>query len=376
MAAAGGDAAGKQLEELEVGDRVRIQGGRNFDKFHGGMEGTIVENSAENKNMSVQFDEVATSGPEPISVAYRHLEHAPNKGSYRAGNAPAAASKPASSEGPKEPQGPLLEEHGAYKTRQLVQLHGLQSAAAQELNGKCGRLRKFDPTAERWEVDVRALGTKRLKEDNLQVPPKPELPPGLSAAELKDRGNKAFVGQEHEVAIACYSAALKVLEEAQEAQASEGAEAQASEEVPAEASDPKYVAVLYSNRAQVYITLCREIHGEDNIIGKEARMCAMRANMDAAKAIELDPTFGKAYYRRGCAVLGMAPSASRAKEAIYCLEVALSGRASGGADGIVLPNAMRHEVTNLLDYAKRRLDACTEAAVPDVEQCRENCRQS
>jgi len=58
------------------------------------------------------------------------------------------------------------------------------------------------------------------------------------------------------------------------------------------------------------------------------------------------------------------------------LETALTGRASGGKDGIVLPNAMRHEVTNLLDYAKRRLDSCVEAAVPDVENCRENCRQS
>merc|ERR1711879_718005 len=102
---------------------------------------------------------------------------------------------------------------------------------------------------------------------------------------------------------------------------------------------------------------------------------AMKANLDSASAIDRDPTNGKAFYRRGCAMLGMAPSASRAKEAIYCLEVALSGRASGGKDGIVLPNAMRHEVTNLLDYAKRRLDACVEAAVPDVEQCRENCRQ-
>merc|ERR1711933_95908 len=109
-------------------------------------------------------------------------------------------------------------------------------------------------------------------------------------------------------------------------------------------------------------------------IAKETRAFAMKANMDSAAAIDLDSTNGKAYYRRGCAVLGMAPSASRAKEAIYFLEIALTGRASGGKDGVVLPNAMRHEVTNLLDYAKRRLDGCIEAAVPDVEQCRENCR--
>merc|ERR1712217_907734 len=123
------------------------------------------------------------------------------------------------------------------------------------------------------------------------------------------------------------------------------------------------------------ITLCREVHGEDHVVSKEARSYAMKANVDSARAIELDPTFGKAYYRRGCAVLGMAPSASRAKEAIHWLEIALSGRASGGKDGIILPNVMRNEVTNLLEYAKRRLDSCVEAAVPDVEQCRENCRQ-
>merc|ERR1719215_1318379 len=121
--------------------------------------------------------------------------------------------------------------------------------------------------------------------------------------------------------------------------------------------------------------LCREVHGEERHLSKEARSYAMRANMDAARAIELDPTNGKALYRRGCAVLGMAPSASRAKEAIAYLELALTGRASGGKDGIVLPNQTRAEVTNLLEYAKRRLDQCVEAAVPDVEQCRENCSQ-
>ncbi|CAJ1419428.1 unnamed protein product [Effrenium voratum] len=211
-------------------------------------------------------------------------------------------------------------------------------------------------------VDMRGEGgRKRLKEDNLSMPQKPQVPPGLSVAELKERGNNSFKASELEEAIAFYSAALDLLEE--------------GESRPPEAEDPKYLAVLLNNRAQCFIMLCRETHGEDAAIGREARTYAMRANMDTAKAIEVDPTSGKAYYRRGCAVLGMAPSASRAKEAIACLETALTGRASGGKDGVVLPNAMRQEVSNLLDYAKRRLDACTEAAVPDVEQCRENCRQ-
>jgi len=352
---------GTPLEELQNGDRVRVQGGKNFEKFHGGMEGTIVQNNPDSRNILVQFDEAGTSGAEPITVAYRHLEHAQNKGGYRAGSVPAAPSQP-SSQAPKEPQGPLLDEHGPFRTRQLVQLSGLQSVAAQELNGKRARLRKYDQTAERWEVDVRqGLGIKRLKEENLMAPEKPQVPEGLPVAELKERGNKAFQGQAYEEAVAYYSAALDLLED--------------GEPKPPEAEDPKYSAVLFSNRAQVYITLCRETHGEEKAISKEARGYAMKANMDSARAIELDPTFGKAYYRRGCAVLGMAPSASRAKEAIFCLEMALSGRASGGKDGIVLPNAMRHEVSSLLDYAKRRLDACVEAAVPDVEQCRENCRQ-
>lgn len=357
---------GTPLEELQKGDRVRVQGGKNFEKFHGGMEGTIVENQPDSRNLIVQFDEVGTSGPEPMTVAYRHLEHAAGRGGYRAGSVPTAPSAPSqpSTQAPKEPQGPLLDEHGDFRTRQLVQLSGLQSAAAQELNGKFGRLRKFDQNSERWEVDVRSgLGIKRLKEENLGPPSKPQVPEGLSVAELKERGNKAFQGQEFELAVVCYSAALDLLEEEE------------AEPKPAEAEDPKYSAVLLSNRAQVYITLCREIHGEDKAISKEVRSYAMRANMDSARAIELDPTFGKAYYRRGCAVLGMAPSASRAKEAIFCLETALSGRASGGKDGMVLPNAMRHEVSDLLEYAKRRLDAFVEAAVPDVEQCRENCRQ-
>eukprot|EP00930_Biecheleria_cincta_P056160 TRINITY_DN42329_c0_g1_i1.p1 TRINITY_DN42329_c0_g1~~TRINITY_DN42329_c0_g1_i1.p1 ORF type:complete len:353 (+),score=88.70 TRINITY_DN42329_c0_g1_i1:86-1144(+) len=349
-----------QLDGLAVGERVRVQGGKNFEKFHGGMEGTIVANDAENKTMIIQFDDVQTSGPDPISVAYRHLEHAPIRGSYRAGHAPST-----SSQKPAEPQGPLLKEHGDFKSKQLVQLQGLQSAP--ELNGKLGRLQKFDPVAERWEVDVRGgSGQKRLKEANLAVPPKPEVPSGLSVAELKELGNAAFKVSELENAVAFYTAALDILEDE---------ESRAKQDLPPEIADPKYAAVLLNNRAQCYIMLCREIHGEDAAIGQEARKYAMRANMDAARAIELDGTSGKAYYRRGCAVLGMAPSASRAKEAIACLETALEGRASGGKDGVILPNAMRNEVSNLLDYAKRRLDSCVEAAVPDVEQCRENCRQ-
>mmetsp|Transcript_94270 Transcript_94270/g.219009 ORF Transcript_94270/g.219009 Transcript_94270/m.219009 type:complete len:354 (+) Transcript_94270:214-1275(+) len=350
----------KPLEELCCGDRVRVLGGKNFEKFHGGMEGTITENCPDSRNMVVQFDDACTSGPEPIRVAYRHLEFAPNKGGYCAGHGTVPLGQPEAKGGDKETQGALLDEHGDFRARQLVQLSGLQGAA--ELNGKLGRLRKFDVNAERWEVDVRGgAGVKRLKEANLVPPPRPEVPVGLSVAELKEKGNECFKAAELEQAVAYYGAALDLLEE--------------GELRPPEAEDPKYVSVLYGNRAQCYITLCREVHGEEKLIGKEARGYAMKANMDSARAIELDPTNGKAYYRRGCAVLGMAPSASRAKEAIHCLEVALSGRASGGKDGIVLPNAMRHEVTSLLDYAKRRLDACVEAAVPDVEQCRENCRQ-
>jgi len=346
----------EQLEGLKDGDRVRVLGGRNYEKFHGGMEGTIITNTPDSKNMLVQFDDVGTAGPEPLTVAYRHLEHAPAKGGYRAGAAPPPAQPSAA--GPKEPAGPLVDEHGDFKTRQLVKLHSLQGA--QELNGKVGRLRKFDVNGGRWEVDVRDGGIKRLKEDNLAVPPKPEVPKGLGAEEYKNLGNEHFKKLELEEAVACYSASIEILEDAEEA---------------GKLEDPKFASVVFGNRAQCYINLCREVHGEERAIGKEARIYAMKANMDSAKAIELDLTNGKAYYRRGCAVLGMAPSASRSKEAIFYLETALAGRASGGKDGVVLPNSMRHEVTNLLDYSKRRLDACVEAAVPDVEQCRENCKQ-
>jgi len=358
------------LEELKDGDRVRVQGGRNFEKFHGGMEGTIITNNVENKNMNIQWDDVATAGPEPMSVAYRNLEYAPNRGGYRAGHAASAAataSQPGA-KAPEAPKGPLVDTNGDYSTRQLVQLHSLQGAA--ELNGKLGRLRKFDVNAGRWEVDVREQGIKRLKEDCLGKPPKPEVPEGLGVEELKSRGNDCFKKVELEEAIAFYSAAIDLIEDDE-----------ADQKPPAECLEPKYVSVLHGNRAQVYISLCREVHGEDRCVSKEARMFAMRANMDSAKSMELDETNGKAYYRRGCAVLGMAPSASRAKEAIWNLEIALSGRASGGQEtdllegvSVVLPNAMRHEVANLLEYAKRRLDACTEAAVPDVEAF-QNCKQ-
>jgi hypothetical protein len=351
------------LEELKVGDRARVQGGRNYEKFHGGMEGTVVENDPENKTMRVQFDDVGTAGTEPLSVAYRNLDPAPERGGYRAGNTSSSTGSQPSSAAPSEPKGPLLDEHGDYRTRQLVQLHDLKGA--QELNGICGRLRKFDVNGERWEVDVRGHGIKRLKEENLNnKPPKPEVPPGLSVEEYKSRGNDAFKKQTLEEAIAYYSACIDLLEDLN-----------GKPDAPPEAQDDKYKSVVIGNRAQCYINLCREVNGEDRVISQEARMFAMKANMDSGTAIDLDDKNGKAYYRRGCAMLGMAPSASRSKEAIWFLEQALEGRASGGKDGMVLPNAMRHEVTNLLDYAKRRFDACTETAMPDVEACRENCRQ-
>mmetsp|Transcript_4586 Transcript_4586/g.11099 ORF Transcript_4586/g.11099 Transcript_4586/m.11099 type:complete len:354 (+) Transcript_4586:41-1102(+) len=348
------------LDTLQAGDRVRIQGGKNFEKFHGGMEGTILDNWPENANMRIQFDDVATSGTEPTTVAYRHLEAAPEKGGYRAGNAASSAQPAQGSAQAKVPEGPLLDEHGEFKTRQLVELHSLQGAA--DLNGKIGRLRKFDPNAGRWDVDVRDAGAKRLKEENLRKPTPLVVQAGLTVEELKNRGNEHFKVKEWESAAAYYSAAIDLLEE--------------GSPKPAEGDDPKYVAVVYGNRSQCYINLCREVQGDEtSSIAKEARSYAMKANIDSARAVELDPTNGKAYYRRGCAVLGMAPSASRSKEAIYYLDTALSGRASGGKDGIILPNAMRQEVSNLLDYAKRRFDAFTEMAVPDIEQCRENCRQ-
>eukprot|EP00929_Paragymnodinium_shiwhaense_P043141 TRINITY_DN22229_c0_g1_i1.p1 TRINITY_DN22229_c0_g1~~TRINITY_DN22229_c0_g1_i1.p1 ORF type:complete len:400 (-),score=66.91 TRINITY_DN22229_c0_g1_i1:188-1228(-) len=345
------------------------------------MEGTIIENRPDSRNILVQFDDTNTAGADPMTVAYRNLEHCLERGGYRSGSAPASSSAPAAAQAPKEPTGPLVEEHGSYMTRQLVEIHSLKSAA--ELNGKFGRLRKFDVNAERWEVDVRSsenLGIKRLKEDNLRIPSAPEVQPGLDIEGYKAKGNDAFKVLAYEDAIANYGAAIKLVE-IEEPSSSEDEAVDADKkkpdplENPPPTQDRKYASVLYGNRAQCYINLCREVHGEDRNISKEARSFAMKANMDSAKSCALDACNGKALYRRGCSVLGMAPSASRAKEAVYYLEKALEGRASGGKDGIVLPNAMRHEVSNLLDYAKRRFDDCTEMAMPDVEQCRENCRQ-
>lgn len=62
------------LATMQEGHRVRVVAGRNFDKFRGGMVGTIQRNNSEGRNMLVQFDDVAVSGPEPVQVAYRNLE--------------------------------------------------------------------------------------------------------------------------------------------------------------------------------------------------------------------------------------------------------------------------------------------------------------
>lgn len=350
----------KPLEQLVPGDRVRVQGGRNFEKFHGGMEGDIIANNVEDKNIVVAFYDHANSAEDKqMKVAYRNLEHAPTRGGYRGATNSAAPSGQANAQKPPEPTGPQLEEHGEFRMNMVVRISGLQSA--QELNGRCGRLKKYDQDAGRWAVDVRDATIKRLKEENISPLDKVVVDSAWSVEEIKTKGNESFKIRALEDAIVYYSAAIEKCED--------------DSSLP-EAQDNKYVSVLYGNRSQCFINLAREAQGEDKAVRKETRMYSMRANMDAGMSIELDDKNGKAYYRRGCAMLGMAPSASRAKEAIEHIEIALTGRASGSQDtGIVLPNAMRLECQNLLDYAKRRLDSCVEAAIPDVEVCREQCKQ-
>merc|ERR1719171_255960 len=68
--------AAAELAKLGEGDRVKVMGGRNFDKFHGGMVGTIVTNNVDSRNILIKFDNTKVSGPEPLQVAYRHLEPA------------------------------------------------------------------------------------------------------------------------------------------------------------------------------------------------------------------------------------------------------------------------------------------------------------
>ena len=168
-------------------------GGRNYDKFHGGMEGEILVNSTENQNMSIRFDDQAP-GSEPISVAYRHLEYAPKRGGYRnlgagqnSGSGYPSANKPKDD---YQPIGPLVDEHEGRKTGQLVQICGLK--AAPELNGRLGRLKKYDEGAGRWECEVRNFGLKRPKPENIMDPEKPVVPTGLSIEELKAKGNEHF----------------------------------------------------------------------------------------------------------------------------------------------------------------------------------------
>lgn len=65
-----------QLSKMSTGDRVRVIADRSFDKFKGGMVGSITKNNAEDRNMLIQFDNTAYSGPDPVQVAYKHLEMA------------------------------------------------------------------------------------------------------------------------------------------------------------------------------------------------------------------------------------------------------------------------------------------------------------
>lgn len=66
--------ASSGLAEVASDSRVRVIAGRQFAKFRGGMEGRVVKNNLDCRNMLVQFDDVSFAGTDPLQVAYKHLE--------------------------------------------------------------------------------------------------------------------------------------------------------------------------------------------------------------------------------------------------------------------------------------------------------------
>lgn len=165
--------------------------------------------------------------------------------------------------------------------------------------------------------------------------------------EIKKLGNDAYMAKEFKRAVGLYSKAIKKLEAAH------------SDE-PVEIELRKALAVLYTNRAMANLSLCKEtLDGktfDPNNIPKEVRPLAMKANADASTACELDPQNGKAYFRKGQAVLWLSALPQRAKEAIAAFEQALR---------LTLTPSIKQEAEQWLEYAKKRLDATTD--MPDID---------
>lgn len=168
---------------------------------------------------------------------------------------------------------------------------------------------------------------------------------------MKEEGTSLYMADDFKGAISKYEEAIKALE------------AEKSDE-PEDVADRKLLAVLCTNRAMAALQIIKRAQegrkcDPGMTLPAELRKLAMRANVDASKAVDLDEGNAKAWLRKGQALLWMSAMQQRAKESMKCLERA--------RDCPGLPKTMKPEVEKWLKYAKMMFNDQT--AMP------ENCPQ-
>ncbi len=166
--------------------------------------------------------------------------------------------------------------------------------------------------------------------------------------DLKKQGTDLYLADDFHGAMQKYLLAAKALE------AAHGDE-------PEEKSTRQALAVLYTNRAMAALQLIKREQqtktGQPVLpLPQELRKLAMRANVDASNATELDETNAKAYLRKGQALLWMSAMPQRAKEAMYALEK---------AQKIGLPASMKKELDMWLQLSRSAFNEQT----PMPENC-------
>lgn len=166
---------------------------------------------------------------------------------------------------------------------------------------------------------------------------------------FKKAATEKYMADDFQGAIELYGRTIKALE------ASVGSE-------PTEAADRKALAILYTNRSMAALQIIRRTQagkkcGPQMPLPADLRRLAMRANVDASNALDLDEDNPKAWLRKGQALLWMSALPQRAKESMQALERA--------RDNPRLPASMKPEVAQWHGWAKRAFNEQT----PMHESC-------
>lgn len=187
------------------------------------------------------------------------------------------------------------------------------------------------------ETAAAAAGTEAAS-----LAPSPLASPSgaTSWEEIKAEATKRYMADDFEGAVEGYGAAIKAFEK------EHGDE-------PEGATLRKPLSILLTNRAMTALQIIKKAHKGKTIspgmtLKPELRKLAMRANVDASQAAELDESNAKAWLRKGQALLWMSALPQRAKEAMLALERA--------RDSPSLPASVKPEVDKWHAYAKGMFD--------------------